>query len=372
MTRIITIRQLLTQRPPRRVTLATMRRLPFKPAPGMALWALVCGLLLAAPAWSTSGLVTAQARPVTTRLSAYARIAPVAVLALRAAQTGILAGLSTLPGDRIHAGAVLARLTGPTVTARLAAHRNAVRSAQAELAAASKILAARRKQLTLQLSTQQVVYQAQAAVTKARAALDSARVRLAATRATTQLQTDVAGTVLAVRVASGERVKAGQTVLTVQPTGSLWLTAAYYGPEAAAVQPGMRGQFVPTDGDAPVPIAVRNVIDAVGPDGGRQVGMMATVPAPAWYNGESGTVTLNGPKHMLPAIPTRALILDAGRWWVLVHTPSGNRRRMVVPGPSRGAWTAIERGLHPGEEVVVQDAYLEFHRGVGRHYQMPD
>lgn len=349
-----------------------MKRFRFKRAPGVAFWGLAFCLLLASPARAAGGLVRVRSHAVTTHLIAYARVAPVAVLAVRAPQTGVLAELHTLPGDRILPGAVLARLIGPTVAARLAARRAAVHSAQAELAAAGKILAARRKQLTLQLSTQQAVYQAQAAVTKARAGLDSARARLQATNAMNRLQTAVAGTVLAVRAASGERVKAGQTVLTVQPTGSLWLTATYYGPQAAAVQPGMRGQFVPADGDAPVPVTVRNVIGAVNPDGGRQVGMMATVQPPHWYNGEAGMVTLKGARRILPAIPTRALILDAGRWWVLVHTPSGNRRQAVVPGPSRGTWTAIERGLRPGVEVVVQNAYLEFHRGVSRHYQMPD
>ena len=71
-------------------------------------------------------------------------------------------------------------------------------------------------------------------------------------------------------------------------------------------------------------------------------------------------------------IPTRALILDRGEWWVLLHTDRGNHPQAVVPGPARGWRTFIKRGLQPGAQVVVENAYLEFHSGISRHYQPPD
>ena len=74
----------------------------------------------------------------------------------------------------------------------------------------------------------------------------------------------------------------------------------------------------------------------------------------------------------LVAVPTRALILDQGQWWVLVHTANGNQPRLVTPGPARGWQTFIERGLEPGAEVVVENAYLEFHSGISKNYQPPD
>jgi len=43
-----------------------------------------------------------------------------------------------------------------------------------------------------------------------------------------------------------------------------------------------------------------------------------------------------------------------------------------VPGPARGWQTFIERGLEPGAQVVVENAYLEFHRGISKNYQPPD
>ena len=83
-------------------------------------------------------------------------------------------------------------------------------------------------------------------------------------------------------------------------------------------------------------------------------------------------MTLDGPTRSLVSVPTRALILDQGRWWVLLHAQRADRARAVVPGATRGWQTFIERGLVPGQQVVVRDAYLEYHRGIAGRYQPPD
>ena len=72
------------------------------------------------------------------------------------------------------------------------------------------------------------------------------------------------------------------------------------------------------------------------------------------------------------AVPTRALILDRARWWVLVRTPQGDRQQQVVPGPTSGWTTCIARGLSPGDQVVVENAYLEFHRRIAQRYTPPE
>ncbi|MEJ2643475.1 MAG: efflux RND transporter periplasmic adaptor subunit [Gammaproteobacteria bacterium] len=329
-------------------------------------------LLTAAGASAAGGVVSARSHTVTTRLSAYARVAPVAVLNVRAPLTGIVTGLKVRPGDPVRSGLALTRLRGPAVKARLAARRDAVRSARAALAAARKTLAVRKRKLTLRLSTQQAVDQARAALTEAQANLDNARSHLQAVTEMTRLRSAGNGSVLSVRVANGERVKAGQVLLTVQPAGGLWLTAEYYGTAAASVHAGMHGRFVPADGGPAVPVKVHSVVGAVESDGGETVGLTATAASPSWRNGEAGTVTLEGTSQTLAEVPTPALVLDQGRWWVLVHTAGANHRRAVVPGPTRGGWTTIRQGLQPGTAVVVQNAYLEFHREVSRHYQPPD
>jgi membrane fusion protein, heavy metal efflux system len=319
-----------------------------------------------------AGVVAVQSRTIATRLSAYARVEPIALLKLNAAQAGIVSGITVLPGETVKAGTVLGHMTGPAVNGLMAQRRSSVEAADAALTAAEKTLAIARQKEAAHLSTQQAVYHAKADLAKARAALENARSQLQSARDSIVLKASVEGTVLTVNAAEGEQVQAGQRILTLQPKNGLWLMARYYGSDALAVRIGMTGQFEPAQGGAAIPVRVRSVIGPVGPDGGQAVGLFATVPAPPWRNGEAGRLTLSGAKETFVAVPTRALILDQGRWWVLVRRENGNQRREVVPGPSEGTSTLIKKGLEPGARVVVENAYLEFHRDVSRRYQPPD
>ena len=99
----------------------------------------------------------------------------------------------------------------------------------------------------------------------------------------------------------------------------------------------------------------------------------AAAIGPIW-NGNAGWLIAGGGVLFLAfsAVPTRALILDQGKWWVMVHTATGDHPQEVIPGPTRGWQTFIAHGLEPGTEVVVDNAYLEFHRSISQRYQPPD
>ncbi len=336
-------------------------------------WMLNAGFLLAAScARAGTDVVAVQSQIVTNQFEAYAQVEPIAVLPVRIAETGVVTGLENFPGDSVQAGQKLAELGGPEINALLRQDEAEVRSAQTKLAETRKSLTIQRQGLTSHLSTRQMVLQAESAAAQAQAVLDVAQVQLRALRQLISVNSPSDGIVLAVNAANGERVGAGQTLLTLQPAVKLWLKAAYYGVDAAAVQLGMTGQFFPADSRAAIPVKVCSVFGLLNSDGGELVGLAAMVPTPGWLNGESGTVTLNGPARSLVAVPTRALVLDHGQWWVLVHTAKGNQPQLVTPGPARGWQTFIERGLEPGAEVVVENAYLEFHSGISRNYQPPN
>lgn len=319
-----------------------------------------------------TNFVTAQSQIITNHFGAYAQVEPVAVLPVRVAEAGVVGGLEIVPGNAVQAGQKLAELGGPEIEALLAQDEAAVNNARTNLVSAQELVRIQRQQLASHISTQQTILQAESATAQAQANFDSAQAQLQALRQTITLKAPANGTVLAINATDGERVGVGQTVLTLQPADKLWLKAAYYGTDAAAIQTGMTGQFFPADGGEPVPVKVSTVFGALAPDGGEFVGLLATTTSPSWLNGETGTVTLDGIARSLVAVPTRALILDQGQWWVLVHTAKGNHPQIVTPGPARGWQTFIERGLEPGAEVVVENAYLEFHRDVSSRYQPPD
>jgi RND family efflux transporter MFP subunit len=315
-----------------------------------------------APA-AAAGTLTVHARQFAQTFQAYGEVRPVAITPVRAVEPGIIERL-VLPGARVRSGEVLAVLAGAQAQSLLDERRGALRAASIQLAAD-------RRKLAAQLVTRQTVAADEAADQAARGRLQVALQSLT-------LRAPADGQVLSVAAADGEQLAAGQLILALQ-TSRPWLEATFYGADALAIHPGMGGRFQPTAGEA-IAVRVRTVSPSLGADGGEQVGLLPVrrpgdepgTPAASWRSGVWGTVTLVGATRTLVAVPTRALILDRAHWWVLVRTRGGDRAQEVVPGPTRGWMTYISRGLDPGAQVVVENAYLEFHRGVWRHYTPPD
>lgn len=317
----------------------------------------------------------ARSGALRTRRQAYAEVAPIADLPLRAGEAGVITGLQAIPGLQLRAGERLAQLSGPAISALIDQNQAAVSGARSQLAAAGKVLTIARNQLATHLATRQSVQADLSAMAQAQAALQNALVQQRSTIALASITAPAAGTVIAVQAAAGERVAAGDPVLTLRLSGQLWLTASFYGP-AAALHNGELGQFQPSNSQVSIPVRVAAVLGALTPGGAEAVLLRADEPAPRapppWLGGEFGTVTFTAAPQPLVEVPTRSLILDGGRWWVLVRTPAGPSPQAVVPGPSRGWFTFLLSGLAPGTPVVVSNAYLLYHNAIAQSYLLPD
>lgn len=323
---------------------------------------------------SRDDFVTVHARTVVHTLRAYGQIEPTAVVEVRAVEPGTLRGLGVVPGSIVAAGDVLARLGGPRMQSLLTTREQTLRSAQARVDAASHTLKIVRRMFTSRQTTRQAIDAAKRELAAARAAVRTAQARLREARSLQTLHAPAAGTVISVQAANGEQTTAGETILSLQPAGKLWLRAAYYGADARLLRVGMSGRFQPSDDGHTIPVKIAAIAPGIAPDGGRSCGLLPTSSPSStdWVDGQWGTVTLEGPSRRMVAVPTSALVLDHGNWWVMVHTTRGDEPHKVVPGPTRGWQTWIASGLHPGQQVVAQDAFLEYHRGIARSYQPPD
>lgn len=329
--------------------------------------------VVARPAGAADALWVAKPQTISLQITAYADVEPRSVLRLRAGVAGMLQDVSVQPGDDVAVGQVLGRLAGPPVDALLGARKAALAAAEATLKGAQQELAIERQKLAARLSTRGAVDKAEAAVSNAQANRDSARAELGAAEDMAIVHAPQAGRVLTLNAAAGEHIASGETMMTLLPADNLWLRATCYGSEANHIRADMPGQFVPASDGAAIPVKVRAVVGALDRDGGRTVNLIAAgIDAPGWLDGEAGTVTIDAGTVTGVAVPTRALILDQAKWWVVVHTAKGDIPLPVTPGPSRGALTLIESGLAPGTAVVVANAYLEFHRGISERYQPPD
>lgn len=323
-----------------------------------------------APAEEAVTMPAVQKRIVVS-VSAPARVQAASSTVLSAPTAGIVAGVRVLPGEAVSAGQAIAQLGGPTVAAERARLASDLKSAQIRASAAEEAAAIEQRKFAQQLSTRDALIRAHAERDTAREQLVAAQAALRSYAGMATIAAPGRGVVTAVNVADGQYVSAGQALLTMAPTRALHVVADFYGGDAAAVSAGMQGRFLAEGADAPVDVVVLRTSWNVAAPGQLEV----------WFNaaaghvlsaGEVGTIslTVSGDKRL--AIPSSALVLDAGQWWVLVCDKGGSSRRQVVPGLADGGWTAIMQGLSPGERVVTQDAYLLFHEDFATRYQQTD
>lgn len=311
-----------------------------------------------------------QKRVVTT-VSAPARVQAASNAVLSAPTAGIISGLRVLPGEEVRPGQTIAHLTGPTVStesARLAAD---LKSAQIRAVATTQAASIEQQKLDEQLSTRD-------AVIRVRAELDTARQQLAAAQSASRSYASLVtigvfepGVVTTVNAADGQYVSAGQALVTLVPSRGLHVVANLYGNNASLVTAGMKGVFLAEGVDAPIDVVVQRASWSVIAPGQLEV-WLNPASARSLVAGTVGTVSLTVSDDKRLAIPSTALILEGGQWWVLVHDRSGNHRRRVGPGPSDAGWTSIRQGLTPGERVVTQDPYLLFHQDFATRYQQAD
>lgn len=122
-------------------------------------------------------------------------------------------------------------------------------------------------------------------------------------------------------------ISVGLVVATVQPR--TWLKALLYGDTLPA---GTTGDFTPANGGNLVSVTLRGALGVSQPDGGLPV---ALITEHAFASGAFGTVTLGLPAQSVSLVPSEALILDKGQWWVMAHTPQGDHPVQVTPVPPR-------------------------------------
>lgn len=324
----------------------------------------------AAPAPKLPATIAATARAGHETSILYAVVEPIHTLTVRAAATGTLAALHYRPGERVRRGEILARLAGPEHDAALASERAAVAAAEKRLAAASDELEESKARFPT-FGSKADVDRARAALASARASVAQSRARLSALEAAGRISSPTDGTITTLLRGNGDRVVAGDAIVAIQPRASLWLRATAYGKSAARVALGMRGTFHPAEGGAPVAVRVTRLIPGAGQDG-IGVGLVASDANPSWFSGASGSVELEGRAVDEPAVPNGCLVLDSGKWWVVVLAAGKLEQRAVEPDFSHDGWTWIASGLRAGERVVVSNAYLVYHRNLVKHYVSED
>lgn len=244
------------------------------------------------------------------------------------------------PYTRVAAGEPLAELLAPQWSSALAEY-DALQGAQSSDAKALRRAAGERLQLL---------------------GLTAADIRAARTSGAITLHAPQAGVVTALEVREGQRLSAGQTLLTLNGLATVWVEAALPQAVAGTVHGGtpvtvtvdaFPGQVFHGSVETLLPDldgatrTQRARIVLANPDGRLSPGMFATVQLqPA--DGEA-----------VPVVPDDALIATGPQTRVIVAEADGRFRPLAVrTGRSADGYTEILAGMHGGEKVVVSGQFL--------------
>lgn len=176
------------------------------------------------------------------------------------------------------------------------------------------------------------------------------------------LHAPAAGVVTTLDVREGQRVSAGQTLMTLNGLSTVWIEAALPQAVAATVRRG-----------TPVTVTVNGLpdrmfhgtVETVLPDidGATRTQRARIVldnPDAVLSPGMFATVQLNPtPGAAMPVIPDDALIATGNQARVIVADAEGHFRAVAVRiGRAAGGYTEILAGLEGGEKVVVSGQFL--------------
>lgn len=291
---------------------------------------------------------------------------------------GRVLSLVVQPGDRVHAGQVLATLDAAGILdARngLATANAALGEAQVSEQAAALQLKRGQEQLSFGGIAQAELERRQADLAKAQAAVKSAKAnadmyraqyeRLApaegAAPGTSSIVTPIAGVVTSVAVTLGEVVDTARDAFTVADPSRMLVLANIYGDDIARVEAGDRATI-----DAPVPGHTRFE--------GR-VGTINAALDPA-TNTAPARIEIANPDDLLRAnmyvsvtiaanlgrtdvtIPAAAVQETAQGTIAFVRTgPTTFERRLIKLGVRRSDWVEVEDGVRAGDTVVTKGSF---------------
>lgn len=296
-----------------------------------------------------------------TREQAQARV-QVAEAAYAAAQTRIAAQREQVNSARAELSYWTSQLareqklqsSGDIPAARLDRTRTELTRAQAALAAAEKTIASLEADVTT----------AQAEVSAARTALLGSSTTSASSEFIPVL-TPVAGRVIKVRRDSEGVVQVGEPLLELGDARAIEVLVEALSADAVRLAPGMRVRLERWGGPQPLEARVRLIepggftkISALGVEEQR-VRVLSTITSPAdeWANLGDGyrveaSFILWEEENVLQ-VPANALFRLNGGWAVFIINNGYARRRPVTLGQRSGLAAQILTGLNPGDSVIL-------------------
>ncbi len=270
---------------------------------------------------------------------------------------GVVTTPPTAPGRPVAKGAILLTLRSP----ELAELKSRWLSAEARRERADLDLAREERLAAAGATSRRDLEAARVEAAVARAEAESARLGLSARgvppeKASESLSIDAPGngSVLVWRVRMGEGVQTGQELGTFQ-LSSAGLVRVELPPPAPGWSLGDETNVRASDGSS-WRARVAGVPSVLSPDSRRLTYRLRLTTGPLPFPGKP--VEVHIPFAAAVALPQRALQQIEGTWGVFVREGETAVFRPVRRGAELGGDVAVLGGVHPGESVVADGAYL--------------
>lgn len=311
-----------------------------------------------------SDVVTVAPQPLTRTLHLSGSLTPLRHAVVKSHSVGTLIEMRVNEGDRVRAGALIARIDPRNLEAELDARTAALRKAQADLALAAKNRDNSLVLLNQKLISQNAFDQTEAAYAAGVANVQAAQaqVRLAQIAlADTEIRADFSGVVAARHVQAGERVMPDTPLVTLVDLSTMQLEALVPVADVPSIKVGQAARFkVDGFGDREFTGHVERInpqtqqgtrsltvyLTVANADGALKGGMFA-----------DGDLLLQQTSPLI-AIPSVAIRNDDQGAYVLALKEGVIARTPVTPGVSYpdAQLTVIDGGLEQSAQVIVAPA----------------
>jgi len=273
---------------------------------------------------------------------------------------------------RIEKGSLVARLGGMQVDAERKQLDSAIESLKARLELAEEVTNWLKKNLSVQLITNDQVVAAEDKQFQLEAELRDARLNLEVFDGKTRITAPESGVFTHRRVSPGAQIEAGQVVGDIVDTGHLRVVASLFPPRDMAL-PG-REVTLRLDSDRSLTATVRSVLPRAGDTGAVTLWLEGPQIDAQLRPGQTvgGRMVIAGERGTL-SVPVSAIVYDEEELpWIFTAEKETYEPRRVELGKTQDGLVEVLSGLSPDQTVVTQGGYELFYRRFSEQFKVPD
>lgn len=271
----------------------------------------------------------------------------------------------------VKAGQTLFTLGGGRVAARLRELHDQVDALKRRRTLAQQVVAGKQESGELKLVPQAQVAAARQALESAKADLALAQRRLEVLQEATTVKAPASGTFTGRRVSAGEAVSAGEVLAQVIDPAHLRVEAHVNAPAGVALA-GLKARVRLSDMNG-LSGSVTHVLPSADADGAAVVWIEGPEIDAGLRAGQSAGGTLAAETRRAWGVPQSAVVYDE-REAPLVFVEQGGefKRTPVRVGVTSGGWVEVLSGLDGKLPVATSGAYELYYRTFSQTYKAPD